>query len=348
MSTLSPQTARSAAPRATISDVATRAGVSISTVSRVINGTAPVAEETVERVRRAIRDLNFTPHTAARTLAGMKVNTVGILLPELSSAFFAPLMLGIESVVRAHNYDLLIHASQFTSRAGRPYPLSENNTDGLLAFTNYLDEEEMRRFQRSGFPLVLLFRTSPPDLPIPCVRVNNEQGMEQLLHHLLVVHGCRRIAFLTGGEDNEDSQRRLAAYRRILERHGLPFDPALVAEGNYLTDRAQEAVECWLTDGVQIDAVFAGDDQAATGVMAALQRAGVRVPEDVAVVGFDDVPFARLLNPPLTTVRAPIEQTGRIAAELLFRLMADEAVEKDVLLPTELVVRRSCGCRNLD
>lgn len=347
MPILSPHTARVAAPRATISDVATRAGVSISTVSRVINGTAPVAEDTVSRVRQAIRELNFTPHTAARTLAGMKADTVGILLPELSSAFFAPLILGIESVAWAHNHDLLIYASQFAARAGRPYPLSENNTAGLLSFTNYMDDDEMRRLHRMGFPLVLLFRTAPPDVPIPCVRVDNEQGMEQLLHHLIVGHGCRRIAFLTGGEENEDSRRRLVAYRRILERHGLPFDPALVAEGNYQTDRAQEAVACWLTDGVLIDAVFAGDDQAATGVMAALQRAGVRVPEEIAVVGFDDVPFARLLNPPLTTVRSPIEEAGRAAARLLFRMIAEEPVEKDTVLPTELVVRRSCGCNIL-
>lgn len=332
--------------RATISDVAKLAGVSISTVSRVVNETAPVADETAQHVRQAIETLDYTPHAAARTLAGHRTGTIGLLLPEISGAFYAPMLRGIETGARLAGFDLLIHASSDEPQEGgnSSLPLQEHNVDGLLVFTNRLTDSDVRRFYRRGFPLVLLHRTPPAGLDIPCVTFENKAGTRRLIEHLIVEHGCRRIGFLAGPPGNEDSYWRELGYREALAAHRIPFDPGLRAVGDFDEERAEAAVKTWLQRGVAMDAIFGGDDEGATGAMHALVQAGKRVPEDVAVVGFDDVPFARLMSPPLTTVRAPIELAGQEAASQLIALIQGDEAESSILLPTELVIRRSCGC----
>lgn len=331
--------------RATISDVARMAGVSISTVSRVLNGTAPVAEETLAQVNQAMEVLNYAPHAAARTLAGRRTDTIGLLLPEISGAFYAPLIRGIETAARESGFDLLIHSAPAGGRPGRTQlPLDEHNTDGLLVFTGRLTEHELALLHTRGFPLLLLYHSSPAGLSIPAVIQENKAGARQLVEHLITIHGCRRIAFLAGPSGNEDSFWREAGYADALRQHGIPLDPALRGVGQFDEEIGREAVRAWLQQGLEFDAIFAGDDETASGAILALREAGVRVPEDVAVVGFDDVPFARLLVPPLTTVRAPIETVGMTAARNLIDLIHGQPVESVSLLPTELVVRQSCGC----
>jgi DNA-binding LacI/PurR family transcriptional regulator len=332
--------------RATISDVARMAGVSISTVSRVLNGTAPVAEETVQQVNHAILTLDYAPHAAARTLAGRRTDTIGLLLPEISGAFYSPLIHGIESGAREAGFDLLIHTSadEFREHGRIQMPLDEHNTDGLLVFTNRLTDAELARFYGRGFPLVLLYRSAPAALDIPVVTLENKAGARSLVEHLIVAHGRRRIAFLAGPAGNEDSCWREAGYLEALRAHGIEDDPALHEVGAFDDKQGQAATERLLRQGAPFDAVFAGDDEAAMGCIQALTQAGTRVPEDVAVVGFDDVLFAHLMTPKLTTVRAPIETAGRQAAHMLISLIQGDEVERLVLLPTELVIRQSCGC----
>jgi DNA-binding LacI/PurR family transcriptional regulator len=333
-------------PSPTISDVAARAGVSIATVSRVLNGNTPVAAATMERVRSAVEELAFVPRSAARVLASQRTNTIGLVLDEIGRDFFSPLLRGIEAAAREAGYELLIRTT------GNPHvsntflkSLGQHNTDGLIVFIDSLTPAELARLHRNGFPMVLMHQTPPATLDIPVVTVENKSGAQKIIEHLIQVHGCRRIAFLQGPDGNQDSEWRERGYREALEAHGLAFDPTLVASGGYDERVAQASMEHWLMEGIQIDAIFAGDDESATGVLAALHRAGKRVPEDVAVVGFDDVAVARFLQPPLTTVRAPIEQVGREAARQLLRLIRGEKVEATILLPTELVIRESCGCR---
>jgi DNA-binding LacI/PurR family transcriptional regulator len=331
--------------RATISDVAQMAGVSISTVSRVLNGTAPVAEGTVEQVIRAIEALHYAPHAAARTLAGRHANTIGLLLPEISGAFYAPLIRGIETAAQESGFDLLIHSAPTSSRSWRAQlPLDEHNTDGLLVFTGRLTDQELAQLHARGFPLLLLYRSSPAGLAIPAVILENKAGARQAVEHLITVHRCRRIAFLAGPPGNEDSDWREAGYMEALRRHHIPVDPDLRGVGHFNEVGGREAVQAWMRQGLEFDAIFAGDDETASGAIMALREAGVRVPGDVAVVGFDDVPFARLLVPPLTTVRAPIETVGTTAARHLIDLIHGRPVELVTQLPAELVVRQSCGC----
>jgi LacI family transcriptional regulator, galactose operon repressor len=328
----------------TIVEVARLAGVSPSTVSRVLNGTAAVAPETEQRVREAIAELNFSPHPAARQLVSQRTNTIGLLLPEISGEFFPPMLRGIEAGVRQAGYDLLIHSTQ-ESHIHSHRPLREHNTDGLIVFPGSVDDQELRRLFGMGFPVVLLYKSAPEGANYPFVTVENKSGAEKAITHLIEVHGRRRIVFLQGPEGHEDSIWRERGYRQALQVHGLTFDPELVGYGGFDDQVSFQTIQRWMREGLAFDAAFAGDDEAATGVIAALLQAGRRVPEDVSVVGFDDVPFSRYVSPPLTTVRAPSEQVGREAVRLLVKCIQEEPCEPEILLPTELVIRQSCGCR---
>lgn len=324
----------------TIADVAERAGVSIATVSRVLNGTVPVQPEKAERVMLAMDELKFVPRHAAQVLASKKTNTIGLLLPEISGAFFQPMLKGIEGAAREAGYDLLVHSTDGHARRA----LGEHNTDGLLVFTNSLNDRELEHLHRINFPTVLLHQTPAPELNIPVITIENKDGAAMLVNHLIEVHGRRRIVFLQGPDGHEDSGWRERGYREALEAHGIAFDPALVATGGFDGNFAFGIVQQMLSDGIDFDAIFAGDDDAAIGAIRALKTGGRLVPNDVAVVGFDDVPFARYISPPLTTVRAPIEEVGREAVRQLKSLMDGQQADGLVLMRTELVIRESCGC----
>lgn len=329
----------------TIHDVARRAGVSVATVSRLLNQTAPVAEETAARVQAAMAELHFVPHATARKLATLKTNTLGLLLTDIQGDFFTPMLSGIESATREAGFDLLISTSgRREPRKAFPLPLGPHNTDGVLVYTNSIEETGLRRYHELGFPMVLIHRSPPAGLDIPCVTVENKDVSRRIVEHLIETHGRRRIAFLRGPATEEDSHWRELGYRAALEAHAIPLDPDLVAPGEFNRHVARDSVSRLLAAGVTFDAVFAGDDEAAVGVLDALREAGQRVPADVSVVGFDDQRLAAYLTPPLTTVRAPTEEVGRVAAQQLLKLIQTGQADPLTLLPTEIVIRRSCGC----
>jgi LacI family transcriptional regulator, galactose operon repressor len=331
----------------TITDVARRAGVSIATVSRVLNGSTPVIEGTADRVRAAIDELHYRPRAAARILASRHTDTLGLLLPEIGGAFFSPLLRGIEAEARAASFDLLVHATSHIPHASTPAPhrpLAEHNTDGLVVFTQSLDPDELARLYRLNFPVVLIYQNPPHHLDIPTVVIDNTSGARRLVAHLIETHGCQRIAFLRGPKDNEDSEQRELGYRQALESHGIAFDPTLIGTGGFNDEEGQAATQRWLVDGLDFDAVFAGDDDTAVGVLSALHRAGKNVPRVIKVAGFDDLPVARFLSPPLTTVNVPIEKVGREAIRQLVRLIRGQPAQPRTMIHTQLVIRESCGC----
>jgi LacI family transcriptional regulator len=192
--------------------------------------------------------------------------------------------------------------------------------------------------------MALLHSSPPPELAVPSVVFENVSGARRIVAHLITVHGRRRIAFLAGPDGVEDAGLRFDGYRQALAAHGLPFDKALVGQGGYDDLLAETAVSHWLDEGLDFDAIFAADDSSAVGALTALRKAGRRVPEDIALVGFDDAPLSRHLSPPLTTVRAPIAGAGAAATEQLLRLIERGTAEGQIVLPAELVIRRSCGC----
>ncbi len=327
----------------TIADVAKHAGVSIATVSRVLNGTTPVQAEKAERVRQAIAELKFVPRSAARVLASRKTNTIGLVFSEIRGAFFPHLLKGIESQLHEVGYELLVYSTH-SDRPIKRKPIGEHNTDGLLIFTTSLEKEEIIRLNRINFPLVLMHETPPEGLNIPVITIENKDGAEMLVNHLIEKHGRRRIVFLRGPDGHEDSQWRERGYREALSAHDIPFDETLISTGGFDQEIAYQSMRELLQAGIQFDAVFSGDDDASIGVYRALKQAGRLIPNDVAVVGFDDVDFAGYISPSLTTIRAPIEAVGREAVRQLKRLLDGDQASPLTLMRTELVIRESCGC----
>lgn len=338
--------ANSSKPRIIIDDVAKAAGVSTATVSRVINETGPVSEATRQKVLDAVNRLNYRPTTAAQILAGSRTRTIGLLFSEISGDFFSPLLRGIEAVAQDQNYGLLVYATHGGDAISpnKPLLVGDHNCDGAIVFVDSLTEQALSRLTQNDFPVVLIHHSSPPGLQIPTVTVENKKGSFQVVEHLIVHHGYKRIGFLAGLENHEDSYWREMGYQEAMESYGLTPDPRLRTVGGFDREIARKAILEMMSSGVEIDAIFAGDDESAIGVYTALESLGIRIPEDIAVVGFDDTYLSSHLNPPLTTVKAPIEEVGRCAVKHLLEKINGDTVEPITLLPTELVLRQSCGC----
>ncbi|MFC1936478.1 LacI family DNA-binding transcriptional regulator [Chloroflexota bacterium] len=329
----------------TIRDVARQAGVSVATVSRYLNNSAPVSEKVSERIEKVMSDLKYVPHAAARHLATNKTQIIGLLLTNMHNDFFAPLLAGIEVASRENGYNLLVGTCQGGS--GITTPIGPHNADGILVFADSLSDDNLLNLHDRGFPIVLIHRTAPKNVDIPSVTVENKNATRQLINHLIVSHGKQRILFLHGPRNQEDSYWRYLGYQTALETHGISLDPSLEVEGRFERDVAFKNL-CEHIDNnsdLKFDAVFAGDDDAAVGVINALKEKGYRIPEQIAVVGFDDSRMSPFLMPPLTTVRAPTEEVGRVATQQLLNLLSGEKTQENtILLPTEIIIRNSCGC----
>ena len=330
----------------TIREVARKAGVSVATVSRHINRNTPVSPEVARRLDEIMTELKYVPHAAARHLASRKTRVIGLLLASIHHDFFGHLLTGIEQVVQRNNYNLFVATYHANSRQSSPLPIGPHNTDGMLVFADSLSDDDLADLHAKGFPIVLVYRTSPASLPIPSVTIENKSATHKLIEHLIINHGKRRIILVRGPEHQEDSYWRETGYRSALKEYGIPFDENLVIEGAFEREVAYQSLKRFLQSEqhVSFDAIFAGDDDSAIGVLNALKEHSYRVPEDIAVAGFDDLPLSAFLTPPLTTVRAPTELVGQIAAEKLFGLLNKETSKETVLLPTEIIIRRSCGC----
>ncbi len=330
----------------TIREVAKQAGVSVATVSRYINHNAPVSEEVSERLNHVMSELRYAPDAAARRLASRKTRLIGLLLTNIHSDFYVPLLNGVESVVRSRDYNLLVSMYQSKRGCKDLPPIGPHNSDGLIIYADSLSNEELSSLHESGFPMVLIHRTAPKNAEIPSVTIENKAATHELIEHLIVHHGKRRILFLRGRKNQEDAKWREAGYKSALAANGIPFDPALVIAGEFEREVAYQSLTSFLGNGhrAPFDALFAGNDDAALGAIKALQEHGLRVPEDIPVVGFDDLRVSGYLTPSLTTVHAPTEDVGALAARQIFSAIEGERKSGTTLLPTELIIRRSCGC----
>lgn len=331
----------------TIRDVAREAGVSVATVSRYLNGTAVVSKPVSERIQQALTELQYRPHMAARQLATQKMMAIGLSLNNIYNDFFAPLLYGIEEMVQQAGYNLLVATSRPERHEGAAPALGAHNVDGLLVFADSLSDQELRVLHEQNLPMVLIHRTSPEGLDIPCVTIENKATTYKVIEHLIVEHHRRNIVFVQGKTSQEDSRWRLVGYKNALKAHGIPFDADLVIPGDFEREVAYLSMRDFLRNSKrkEFDAVFTGDDFAAIGVIEALEQSGLQIPKDVSVAGFNDARHAAFLNPPLTTVKAPTYEIGRMAAKNLFHQLKHEPVEPVTLLPMEIVIRQSCGCK---
>jgi LacI family transcriptional regulator len=326
----------------TIADVARESGVSISTVSRILNESPLVAEETVGKVRGTIQRLGYSPHSAARNLALRRTNTLGVLLESLGSPFFEWVVAGAEEAAHEGGFSLLIATPGHMNQGERP-ALGPSNTDGLLLVGVQLKKKHFS-FWQDSYPMISLYQPAPRSLHVPLVSIENKIGAFNIVEHLVKAHNMTRIGFLRGPKGNYDSHWREAGYRQALKKFGLPIDENLIGDGGFKYPGARATILRWISSGCLPQAIFAGNDDSALDVLMTLYGAGIRVPHDVAVVGFDDSRMAPAMVPPLTTVRAPGVDVGREAVRQLLHMIRTGESTPLTLLPTELVIRRSCGC----
>lgn len=325
---------------ATIRDVAQRADVSVASVSRVLNGAGPVTEATRKKVLEAAAALQYVPHSGARSLSTSKTQTIGVILPDLYGEFFSELIRGMDLAARALGYHLIVSSSHDDAEeASAAIRSMRGRVDGLIVLSPHLDAANLAAALAGRTPILLM--NGGADADRPSIVVDNHGGAVQAVEHL-VATGRRRIVHISGPAGNLEAEARLAGYLQAMARAGLPTS---VVEGEFTQPSGHAAGVALARRDPRPDAVFAANDIMAVGAMLALQDAGLRVPEDIALIGFDDVPIAALVRPGLTTLRIQIAETGRGALERLVRLInaaghavADTACE--VIRP-ELVVRSS-------
>ncbi len=330
----------------TIRDIAREANVSVATVSRYLNQNAFVSPDLSERIQQVMDRLDYIPQASARQLATRKKNTIGLLVPDMRNNFFAALLAGIESEVSKHGYNLLVATYRTNQRSSYQFPLGTHNTDGLLIFADSLTDKQINQLYDRQLPLILIHKFPGEGLPIPTVTIENKAATQKLITHLIEKHNRKRILLVRGPKYQEDSYWREVGFKAAVADHNIPFDEALTIQGSFEHEVAYIAMNTFLADPnhPKFDAIFTGDDDAAIGIYQALNEHGIRIPEDVSVVGFDDSQIAPFLSPPLTTVITPTEDVGRSAAVQLFRLLAGDEPVPVTLHATEIVIRQSCGC----
>lgn len=323
----------------TLQQVAERAGVSPSTVSRILNGTAVVSPAKQAAVQAAIQELGFRPNPVARGLAGGKTFSVGVVTQTISSPFYGEAMYGIEGVLDAAGYASLFVSGNWREDDERKAieTLLSRRVDGLIVFAGRLSDAALKRYA-ADVPLVLVGRRSP-GRQFLSIGFDNRLGAHLAAEHLLSL-GHRQIAFITGAHQHADALERRAGFEEALQAAGLKLDPDLVAEGAYTEPSGQQAAQALLARGKPFTALFASNDQMAIGAALALHRAGLRVPQDVSLIGFDDVAVAEFSIPPLTTVRQSVGEIGAQAATAMLDLLADRP-PRVTLTPPRLVVRES-------
>ena len=339
------------AKRATAREVAELAGVSRTTVSFVLNNIAGmrISEETRQRVLDAARQLNYHPDATARRMVSGRTNVIGFVLRQYPDQAFADQFLpqvlgGLGQAAVAQGYHILLEPIPPENHTGAYAQLiRERHVDGIVLSGPRFADRDLLSVQAEGAPVVLMGHL--PDTNLPFVDVDNVDGARRATQHLLGL-GHRRVALITNAPlAYTASADRLAGYRQALGATGLPFDESLVRYGAFTPQSGEAAMMELLTLTPRPTAVFVASDAVALGALQAIRKRSLRVPHDLALVGFDDIPLAGFIDPPLTTVRLPAAGLGWGAADLLIRLItAEEAIRNpNVILETELVVRASSG-----
>ena len=329
----------------TIKDVARQANVSVATVSRALNGQPNVAEDVRRRVLEVAGRLRYSPNPAARSLSSRRTQTIGVVLPELYGEFFSELMRGIDQVARERGLHLLVSSYHGHPREqGAALRAMPGRVDGLLLMSPFVEGAQGLAADLPALPVVLINPALPLD-GVPSVGVDNHGGALAMMRHLLGA-GHRRIAFIAGPADNVDARERLRGYHEALAGTAPPLAP-WVLEGGFDEASGVRAGRALVAAGERPDAVFAANDMMALGCLFALREGGVRVPQDIALAGFDDIPLSRYVHPTLTTMRVEIAELGARAIQRLLDAGEPGQLPQATpeLLPPGLVVRESSRAR---
>lgn len=329
--------------KVTIRDVATRCGVSVATVSRVINNSDQVTAETKKKVLKVIDELGFIPNTNARGLSTRSTNTVGIIVPNVSNPFFGELIQGAERAASENGYQIIILNSGYSREKTLKdiMVLQSRDVDGIIMSTADIDEKTLDYLHDNQIPFVLM---GPVQYryPVNYVSVDNMEGARMAVQHLIDL-GHEKIAYCTEKHDNYLNQLRYDGYRKALTSKGIEFDQNMYFENDVEKNVARMLL---MEKGNRPTAIFAFNDNLALSYMEALERNGVRIPEDMAVVGFDNIKFASYYAIQLTTIDNRQEEFGREGFEILMDILKNDGKKtQQIITKPQLVVRRSCGAK---
>lgn len=328
-----------------IRDVAKLAGVSPATVSRVLNNSSRVSPETRQRVESAIQELNFSPSAVAKGLRDGRSNIVGVTVPDISSLFFMDVLKGLENTLTLNDYRIVVCDSQNQAKKERENCrwLLSGGVDALVMIGPMMETSALLELGDQGVPMGVFGRMV--DHPnVTAIAVENRVSSFRATEHLLS-HGHRRIAFIAGIPGVTDGESRFEGYRDALAQYGVEFQPELVQCGHFTEEGGARALDALMALPDRPTAVFAANDEMAVGILIQAARYGLVLPDQLAVVGFDNIRLARVVSPALTTVNQPRSDAGfKLAQNLLQRLNGTADAER-IVLPGDLTVRQSCGCR---
>ena len=329
--------------KVTIIDIAAEANVSYATVSRVINHDVHVKQETRDRVLQTMGRLGYVANRQARSLAGGRTNTIGVLIPDLGTGYIGEIIRGIDAELGLSDLDLIVYTTHRTASKEANYVtnLATGMVDGLILVLPRSPADFIGILTKQNFPLILIDHQGiGPDCP--AVGAANWQGGFTATEYLIKL-GHQRIGFITGWMDLGCALDRLDGYRSALRTNHIPDAPELIYEGTFFQPDGFNGASILLDLPNPPTAIFASNDVMAMGVMDAIRQRGLRVPDDVSVIGFDDIPQASLIRPALTTVRQPLEKMGRVATQMLLELLSKSQKKIGrIELPTELIIRDSC------
>lgn len=320
----------------TIKDVAKMAGVSVATVSRVLNNLPGYSEDTRLKVMQAVKELEYQPNAIARGLVNKRTETIGVLFPSVSSSFSSEILHGIEEVAHEHNYSVIVCNTAEDGKRTMKYlqVLREKRVDGIIFSSGVLKPEYYEAVQAMGVPLVLVATQSEFD-GVPYVKVDDRQAAYDAAEYL-IRRGHRRIGMIGGGEaDRIAGKPRYDGFRQALRDHGIPLADAMVQDGGFTFEGGLRAAERLLEAAPETTAVFAAADEMAIAVISAAAGRGIAVPEELSVIGYDNLKLAEMSNPPLTTVAQPLQEMGGLAArKLIAQLDSGITAASEVALHT--------------
>jgi DNA-binding LacI/PurR family transcriptional regulator len=325
--------------------VAARARVSIATVSRVINGTATVSPETAERVREAIEALDFYPDISARTLGSGRSGLYGLIISDITNPYFPELVKAFEDIAVEHGQDILIANTDYDPKRMEACVIRmlQRKVDGVAIMTSEMEDRLIHTFSHRQIPTI--FMDTPKGVKgVNTVRVDYAAGVKQAMEHLFAF-GHKRIAFISGPLALSSAQVRARAFTKSLRQHGLTGEPHLMQESDHRVEGGHAAMQRILSSGTHPTAVMASNDLTAIGAMGAIHEAGLRIPEDISVIGFDDIELSAYIQPGLTTLHVPRRELAATAFRSLFRdrdeVASKSAVKWEHVIQPRLVVRRS-------
>jgi len=326
----------------TIRDVAKAAGVSTATVSRILNNKGEASPETIERVRKIAEEMNYKPNTLAKSLSKGNTNLIALLIPSLENPFFPELVKAIEEAANAHGYHVYLCNSD-DERSKVKYYLDSvlsSYVTGAIINSLYVKTKDLDFLESRGVRTITIDR-SQSDHPYSSITVDHKKGARLAVRHLIKEGGCRKIVHLSGPKDEKSANDRLTGYLEVLKEDGHGQVPQVVY-GNFSMESGYEAVKGLIKSGASFDGIFSSNDAMALGAIRACTEAGLKVPSDIKIVGYDNIQFSRFSTPQLSTVDQQKHKAGRLAIEELIRLIRNENEKpRKYEVKPELVVRES-------